>query len=164
MNVNILPITEEHIEGFWVAVDSVAREHKYLAFLKAPPLAASREWVRNNLRDNWPHVVAIHEGKVIGWCDITGFDRPVFAHRGVLGIGVLASYRGQGIGEALLQRALQLAQYKGLTRIELTVREPNKRAISLYEKFGFEREGVHKNALLFEGQYENLIFMALLYS
>jgi RimJ/RimL family protein N-acetyltransferase len=164
MKVNILPITEAHIEGFWAALDSVAREHQYLAFLKAPPLSASREWVSNNLRENWPHVVAIHEGKVIGWCDITGLDRLVFAHRGVLGIGILAPYRGQGIGEALIQKALQLAQHKGLTRIELTVREHNQRAISLYEKLGFEREGVHKNALLFEGQYENLICMALLYS
>jgi energy-coupling factor transporter transmembrane protein EcfT len=37
-NYQILPITEEHIKSFRAAVDSVAREHKYLAFLEGPPL------------------------------------------------------------------------------------------------------------------------------
>jgi ribosomal protein S18 acetylase RimI-like enzyme len=161
MTINILPMTEKHIEGFWATLDKVAREQQYLAFLKAPPLAVTKAWILNNLRENWPHVVAMHEEKVIGWCDITGFDRVVFAHRGVMGMGLLPPYRGQGIGEALLQHALQLADLKGLTRIELTVREHNTRAIALYKKVGFETEGVQKNALLFEGQYENLLSMAL---
>jgi RimJ/RimL family protein N-acetyltransferase len=43
--------------------------------------------------------------------------------------------------------ALQKAKLKGLTRIEPTVRENNIRAIALYEKLGFEKEGVHKNGL-----------------
>jgi hypothetical protein len=31
-DIKIIPISEEHIQGFWSAVDSVAREHEYLAF------------------------------------------------------------------------------------------------------------------------------------
>lgn len=56
-----------------------------------------------------------------------------------------------------------MAQLKGLTRIELTVREHNKAAIALYEKYGFIKEGVHKNAVRIDGEYENHIFMALLF-
>ncbi len=163
MKVDIVPIAEQYIEGFWHALDTVAREHKYLAFLQAPPFAVTREWVLTQIRGNWPQVVAVHEGKVIGWCDITGLDRPVFAHRGVLGIGLLAPYRGKGIGKALMQKALELAQAQGLTRIELTVRKSNQPALSLYKSLGFQQEGIHKHALLFEGQYEDLISMALLY-
>lgn len=41
-NYEIVPIAEEHIEGFHAAVDSVAKEHQCLAFLDAPPLETTR--------------------------------------------------------------------------------------------------------------------------
>lgn len=162
MKFNIVPIEEKHIEGFWHAVDSVARERKYLAFLEGPPIHTTVSFVQNNINDGWPHFVALSGEKIIGWCDITSLDRPVFAHVGSLGIGVLADYRGQGVGEALIRAALHQAKIRGLTRIELTVFENNKPAIALYEKLGFVVEGVHKNKSRIDGQYENHIFMALL--
>ncbi|MCW8397971.1 GNAT family N-acetyltransferase [Legionella sp. PATHC038] len=163
MQFTIVPIQEKHIEAFWNAVDSVARERKFLAFLEGPPIKLTRDFVLEHIKEGWPQVVAMHEDQVIGWCDISPLDRPVFAHVGALGIGVLAPYRGQGIGEKLLSTALQMAKLKGLTRIELTVREHNYAAISLYEKYGFVKEGVHKNAVRIDGVYENHIFMALLF-
>lgn len=159
----IIPITENHIEEFATAVDSVAREGKYLAFLEGPPLEMSRDFVMENIRDNWPHFVAVSNNRVIGWCDITSLHRPVFAHSGSLGIGVLAGYRNQGIGEALIRTALEKAKDIGLTRVELTVRENNKPAIALYEKIGFIKEGFHKNAVRIGSKYENHISMAMLF-
>lgn len=162
IDVEIIPITEEHIEGFWSAIDSVALERKYLAFLEGPPMNTTRDFVLGNIEGNWPHFIAVYDGLIVGWCDISSLDRPVFAHIGSLGIGIIASYRGLGIGKKLLQTAIQKAEQKGLTRIELTVREKNKPAIALYKKFGFEIEGVHKNAVCIDGTYEHHIFMALL--
>lgn len=163
MNFDIVSITEQHIEGFWRAVDSVAREQKYLTFLEGPPIDTTKAFVAQNIKGNWPHMVALHEDKVIGWCDVTARNRPVFAHIGSLGMGVLAPYRGKGVGNALISTALQKAKAKGLARIELTVREHNKTAIALYKKFGFVQEGVHIKGVCIDGQYENHIFMALLF-
>lgn len=162
VNVEIIPITEEHITGFWSAVDSVAREHKYLAFLEGPPINTTKDFVLGNIEGNWPHFIAVKDGHIIGWCDISALDRPVFAHIGSLGIGILAPYRGLGIGKKLLQTAIQKAEQKGLTRIELTVRENNEPAIALYKKFGFVIEGIHKKGVCIDGKYENHVFMALL--
>jgi ribosomal protein S18 acetylase RimI-like enzyme len=164
MSYEIIPIKEEHVHSFWAAVDSVARERKYLAFLEGPPIHTTKEYLSENIKGNWPHFVAIDANKVIGWCDITSLDRPVFAHVGCLGIGVLAPYRGQGIGKKLITTALEAARLKGLTRIELSVREHNKRAIALYEQFGFVAEGIHRNAVRIDGIYENHLFMALLFN
>ena len=164
MNYQIVPITEAHIDDFWSAVDSVARERKYLAFLEGPPIQMTKDFVLGNIQGHWPHLVAINDkGKIIGWCDISALDRPIFAHIGSLWIGVLAPYRGQGVGKALISAALKQAKQKGLTRIELTVRENNTSAIALYKQFGFEKEGVHKHAVCIDGHYENHIFMALLW-
>jgi ribosomal protein S18 acetylase RimI-like enzyme len=163
MNIEIIPITEKHIQGFWAAVDSVARERKYLAFLEGPPIHTTKEFVLDNIKGDWPHFVAMDKGKIIGWCDVCELHRPVFAHAGVLGIGVVENYRGQGVGKALIKTVIDKAKKKGLTRIELTVREKNISAIALYEKMGFENEGLHKNAVRIDGKYENHISMALLF-
>lgn len=162
-NYEVVPIAEEHIEGFRAAVGSVAREAKYLSFLDAPSMEMARAFVLENIRENWPHYVAICEDKVIGWCDISSLHRPVLAHSGVLGIGVLAEYRGRGVGQALILASLNKAKTIGLTRVELTVREKNEAAISLYKKFGFEVEGLHRNAVRNGNIYENQIGMALLF-
>jgi len=162
MNYQIITITEPYIESFRQAVGSVAREKKFLAFLDAPSKEMSEEFVLTNIKDAWPHVIAVLDDTVIGWCDITSLNRPVFSHAGTLGIGVLKNYRGHGIGKALMKTALDLAFQKGLTRIELTAREDNKRAIELYKKFGFKTEGVHQKSILLDGEYYNQVFMALL--
>lgn len=163
LDYQIIPITEEYIEGFCAAVDSVSRERKYLTFLEGPPLSMSQDFVHENLRDQWPHFVAISDNKVIGWCDITSLHRPVFAHSGTLGIGVIASHRGHGVGKALIKTALEAAKLKGLTRIELCAREKNKAAIALYEQCGFVKEGLHRQAVKIGDEYENHISMALLF-
>jgi ribosomal protein S18 acetylase RimI-like enzyme len=159
----IISITEKYIEVFWEVLDSVAREKKFLAFLEAPPMATTKAFVLRQINEDWPHLLAIHKGNIIGWSDITPLDRPIFSHIGTLGMGVLAAYRGQGIGKALLKTVLEKAHTKGLTRIALTVREENTQAINLYEQFGFVIEGLHKNAVKIDGHYEHELSMALLF-
>jgi hypothetical protein len=43
MTHRVVPIAEHHIAGLREAVDSVARERRYLALLEAPPLEAATE-------------------------------------------------------------------------------------------------------------------------
>lgn len=163
MTFRVVPIAEEHIEGFRAGVDSVSRERRYLTFLEAPPLEATRKFVRNSIREGYPHYVALEGDDVIGWCDILPIDRPTRAHTGVLGIGVLAPFRGQGVGSALLRQALDQARSSGFTRVELSVRAGNRRVVSLYQRFGFVEEGLQRNAIRLDGQYEHLICMAVLF-
>jgi ribosomal protein S18 acetylase RimI-like enzyme len=163
MNYEIMPITEQYIESFRQAVGSVAREKKFLAFLDTPSEQMSEEFVLTNIKDSWPHIIAVKDNTVIGWCDITSLNRPVFSHAGSLGIGILKEFRGHGIGKALMKQALELAHKKGLTRIELTVREDNQRAIGLYKTFNFKIEGIHQKSILIDGDHHNQVFMALLF-
>lgn len=160
---NIVPITLAHLAGFRAAVDSVAREKKYLSFLEGPSFDMTKNFVEENIKDKWPHVVAIVDGNVVGWCDITSLHRPVYAHCGELGIGVVVPYRGQGIGKALMHDALNRAKEKGLERIELSVFGENMPAIALYQKTGFVIEGKKRNAVKINGQYDDLICMALFF-
>ena len=160
--IRVVPIAEEHIEGFHRALDAVARERRFLALLEAPPLPLVGRVVRESIAAGVPRVVAIVEDGVVGWCDVMPDSRPASRHVGVLGMGVVREHRGRGVGAALLTSALAAAREAGLTRVELTVREDNAAAIRLYERFGFVHEGLKRNALAVDGRFENLACMALL--
>lgn len=157
----IVPTTEEHVAGFHAALDQVARERRFLAYTHAPPLADTRAFVRALTRRGFPQYVALAGTRVVGWCDIAPFERPVFRHAGVLGLGVVAQFRRRGVGRALLETALAQARRVGLERIELTVRAPNRAAIALYEKLGFAVEGIKRDAVRADHGYEDLVLMAL---
>jgi ribosomal protein S18 acetylase RimI-like enzyme len=161
MSYGIVPIAEEHIVGFRAALDSVARELRYLAFLEAPPIDDVREFVRANMAAGAPQFVAIADGNVVDWCDVLPKPRPAMRHSGVLGMGVIAEYRGRGIGKALIEAALGAAKAKGLTRIELTVRVDNARARGLYEALGFGVEGFCRRYMRINGEYYDSYLMAL---
>ena len=64
------------------------------------------------------------------------------AHVGSIGIYVHDDHVGQGIGRALMEALIDLADnWLGLRRLELGVVVDNAPAIHLYESLGFEREG-----------------------
>jgi ribosomal protein S18 acetylase RimI-like enzyme len=161
--IEIVPIAQGHIEGFHRALDIVARERRYLAFLEAPPIESTRAFVLDNIKCGHPQFVAISVGDVVGWCDVKPLDRPIQAHRGVFGVGLLPQFRGQGLGTKLTRSALAAARAYGLHRVELTVREHNTGAIGLYKKAGFTIEGVQRDAVLVDGAYENVVCMAVVF-
>jgi ribosomal protein S18 acetylase RimI-like enzyme len=162
-SVEIVPITQDHIESFHRSLDFVARERRYLAFLEAPPFESTQAFVLNNIEQGYPQLVAVSAGQVVGWCDVVPNPRPIFAHVGLLGMAVLPEFRRQGLGGRLIRQTLDAARKFGLRRVELTVRESNTVAIELYRKIGFTTEGLHRDRIRLDGAYENQMFMGLLF-
>jgi ribosomal protein S18 acetylase RimI-like enzyme len=78
---------------------------------------------------------------------------------GVLGIGILPAYRDRGIGTALMTRTLEAARRRKMRKIELEVLADNKRAIALYRKLGFVREGRKLKAARLGGRYRDMVLM-----
>lgn len=60
----------------------------------------------------------------------------------ILTLGVLAPYRGRGVGTRLLERALaQAAQDPNIAEAQLHVQVSNEEAINFYKRFGFKVRG-----------------------
>lgn len=78
---------------------------------------------------------------------------------------VEAQYRGQGAGQALLHRAVEWAQSKGLPGIMLETQDINVPACRFYERFGFILAGFDR--LLYQvtlpGADEVALFWYLLF-
>ena len=161
MDIAVIPTSPEQIESFHRALDVVARERKYLALLEAPPLTHVREFVMDLTHKGGLQFVAVAEGEVVGWCDIQRHGFPSGAHRGTLGMGIIPAWRGRGLGSRLIQAALAQAWAACFVRVELDVHADNARAIALYEKVGFVREGVARDAVFIDGEYRDAINMAV---
>lgn len=162
-NYQIIPIEEKHIDAFREAVGAVAKEGRFLALMDTPSIEQVRAFITEQLRNKMPHYIAVVDEEIVGWCDIASFNRPAFAHSGVLRMGIRKEYRGIGLGKKLMQIVLDDAKKMGMTRVELDVREDNESAIKLYEKFGFMVEGTKRNACKTEGIYSNVLVMGLLF-
>lgn len=161
MSIVIRQIEDRDFDGFYAVLGTVARERRYLAFIEPPPVDGARAFVRNNIEKGYPQLVAIADGAVAGWCDVTPAGREVMAHVGVLGMGLAPEFRGKGLGEQLLREAIAAAHRFGFTRIELGVYAHNTRAYALYRKVGFIEEGVRRGRILIDGKHIDEVVMAL---
>jgi L-phenylalanine/L-methionine N-acetyltransferase len=78
-------------------------------------------------------------------------------------MAVRDDWQGKGVGTALIEAALDLADnWLNLTRIELGVYTDNAAAVALYKKFGFEIEGTHHRFAFRGGRYVDAYSMARL--
>lgn len=96
-------------------------------------------------------LVAVHGECVAGYVCLMS----LFEEAQILDIAVAPSFRGRGVGRALLERAIAIAREKGAERLVLEVRESNGAAIRLYERFGFVRYFVRKG--YYEGKEDALL-------
>lgn len=63
----------------------------------------------------------------------------------LLNITVDPLMHGRGHGLALLQHATECARERGMRSIMLEVRPSNRRALAIYERYGYGRIGVRRN-------------------
>jgi RimJ/RimL family protein N-acetyltransferase len=162
MKLSITPIAKQHFDGLRRALDTVAREKRFLAFTEAPLEEDCRAFYSSIIANGWCQMVALLDGIVVGWCDVLPANGQARSHIGTLGIGLVPSARRLGIGEKLMKSAIDAAWATGLTRIELTVRVDNENAKALYERLGFIVEGLQRRSFRVDGSYEDSYSMALL--
>ncbi len=80
------------------------------------------------------------------------------------GVAIHPDFAGKGLGEKMILEILAMAQNKGFKRVELSTATINERAIRLYEKAGFQKEGVLRRFcyLKSEDQYLDEVMMSCL--
>jgi RimJ/RimL family protein N-acetyltransferase len=159
--VEIRPVRESDAASFCAAVRSVAAEKWYLATVEGFSFEETSAFVKHNVENTLPQVMAVVENQVVGFCDILPGSMVGFTHVGRMGMGVLAGWRGQGIGRRMISACLELARRFGIEKVELEVFADNIAAIRLYAPFGFADEGVKIRGRKLDERYQDIRLMAL---
>ena len=102
-------------------------------------------------------LVAEMDGEIIASADVCSHGaKSRVLHRGELGISVRKDYWRLGIGSALMERLIAFAEETGYEQIELTVESKNRRALSLYLRYGFTVYGTRPHGMKYpDGSYDN---------
>lgn len=104
----------------------------------------------------------LYSEELIGVCAVDGIH---WNHRsGWISIGIgEAMHRGQGYGREAMQMLMRFAFHEiNLHRLQLTVFSYNPAAQRLYERLGFTREGVWREALIRDGAFHDMIQYGML--
>ncbi|MGG0276629.1 N-acetyltransferase family protein [Bacillus rhizoplanae] len=105
-------------------------------------------------------LVAEVNGRIVGFSRCEGNKLKRTSHKVEFGVCILQEYWGYGIGKNLLKESVNWADLHGIKKITLYVLETNEKAKNLYERYGFEVEGILKNdKILSDGNYYNTILM-----
>lgn len=112
--------------------------------------------------DGLYNLVACVDEEIVGQLGLQTFPK---SHRrrhiGQIGMAVRDDWQGRGVGTALMQAAIELAdKWLNLIRLELEVYVDNEPALRLYKKFGFEIEGTAKKFAYRDGEYADVYLMA----
>jgi L-phenylalanine/L-methionine N-acetyltransferase len=126
---------------------------------------ASVETYRKRIADTLDghyNLVALVGGELVGQISLNTYPgKARRSHAAYVGMSVRDDWQGKGIGSALLREALVLADHwLNLKRVALDVFVDNAPAIALYEKFGFEREGLQRAYAFRDGAFVDTLLMA----
>jgi putative acetyltransferase len=115
--------------------------------------------------DDYFLVACVHD-RLVGTVGLHRTHKsPRRRHAAGIGLAVQDDWQRKGVGSALLEAVLNLADnWLNYTRLELTVFTDNEAAIALYKKFGFAIEGTCKEYAFRNGKYVDTYLMARLKS
>lgn len=144
----------------WMLDAEVARG---VGLRATPTLESTRAWIDRALEDPTCHPFAIladehHVGNVV----LDQIDSHLRTVRLSIYVGDGAR-RGAGVGTAAVEQALQLAGDElGLHKVWLTVHEANAPARAVYERCGFQVEGILRDEFLLDGERVDAVRMGVI--
>ena len=164
--VTLRKIHPEDASGFSALHKTLAEETHFMLLepeAVREDLQAQTQWITGCVESETRDIfVALAGESIVGFLDIRGGGFRRNRHKAGLSIGIMRAYWGQGLGTRLIETAISWLRARNGTRLELTVQCANERAVELYQKCGFEIEGVQRDALCIDGEFVDEYFMGLL--
>ncbi|MFL5796505.1 MAG: GNAT family N-acetyltransferase [Actinomycetota bacterium] len=139
--VEIRPGRPSDAASFLEMWRGVVEERRWVRTETVGGVRAYRRSFGESWSDERARLLAVGPDGVVGIITIERMTHPVNRHVATLGMAVHSSWRGHGVGSALMVEALRWARESGVEKVTLEVYPGNDAAIALYRKFGFVEEG-----------------------
>ena len=140
---------------------------KYLggAYRRVQSWEETEEWLSRRLSGDAGgegYVIADKETmKYLGQIDLMMID-PI-ARKAEMAIVLSPAHQGKGYAKEAVRLLVNYAfQTMNLHKVHLKCAEKNERAVNLYKNAGFETEGVLRDDLFIDGEYQNAFIMSII--
>jgi RimJ/RimL family protein N-acetyltransferase len=160
----IREIKLDDAEIFVNLIKKVESESKFMLFESGERRISPEEQVKRievmGKSENSTIFIAEEDHQLIGYLIAIGGSAKRNRHSVYLVIGVLAQYRGLGVGTQLFEQLEKWATEHNVHRLELTVVTRNEAGIRLYKKMGFDIEGTKRHSLYIDGNFVDEYYMS----
>lgn len=165
--LTIRKATEHDAENMARFKTGISGESDFLSFgeneIEITPETEQKIIQAENAKDNSVVMIAVIDGEIVGFVTFAGGSRVRKRHAGEMGISVRKKYWGLGISNFMMEALIEWAKGTGIIRkIDLLTRADNEKAIKLYAKYGFEKEGIVRRDLNVNGVFYDSFSMGLL--
>jgi len=116
--------------------------------------------IRHNELETRMFFVACVDNEVVGWVHVEHPEVEKLRHTAELTVGVLAEYRGHGIGSHLLERGVEWGASNGYERLYNSVPATNEKAIEFLEDHDWTTEAVREDHYRIDDAYVDEVMMA----
>jgi len=156
----IRPARETDLSGLVGVIRQVASEQTYIEAESVADVIDHEETIlRQDEVESRMFFVATVDDEVVGWVHLHRPEIEKLAHTAELTVGVIEGYRGHGVGQHLLDRALSWAEQRGLERLYQSAPATNEQAIEFLEGEGWQVEAVRENHYRIDGDYADEVMM-----
>jgi phosphinothricin acetyltransferase len=158
----IHPAQPEHLEAINEIYNQAVEDEQCTAHIKPFSYKERKTWFAKHSEDQFPVFVYINdESEVIGWISLSPYRSDRQALKDIVEINYYVDYdhHDEGIATELMTRALQFCKesdYRIAVAILISSNEPS---IHLLKKFGFIEGGRIPNALHFEEEFQDHLYM-----
>jgi RimJ/RimL family protein N-acetyltransferase len=143
--------------------DEVAAEGEYMAAVPGERTVLEETLALSGLLSGGGLALTVEiDGRIVGALMVERRRGPYERHRGDLSISIRPGYRGEGLGRALVDTAVDWARAVGLRKLTLGVFPGNVVAMALYRAVGFVEEGTLRAHLHVGTEDRDLVVMGLL--
>lgn len=113
-----------------------------------------------HLGENDLFLVAETEGTIIGTLTMFQSKYKKSSHVASFGMAVQEGFTGLGVGKKLMSYMMDFAENnKVINKLELEVFETNRKAVSMYQSFGFSEEGKRQRHVRIDDAFIDVVIM-----
>lgn len=156
-------LSADEAEQFWGLMNQLDYETKYMLYEpgeRAKNLSIIESLIWDAVEGKNFLLVAETDDKLVGYISAQKGRLNRIAHSAYIVVGILADYRGKGIGTEFFKRLDIWAAENEVVRLELTVICENEVAKHLYTNNGFKIEGIKRKSVYLDGRYLDEYHMA----
>ncbi len=163
MNRSQINIRKAELKDARIIAEAEKEIAKEPGFFCSSPSELSLKIVEESiLSSQYIYLAAEKNDQIVAHAFLEILNIASLRHIAELNIAVHKGHQNQGIGTLLMQSLIKLAKEEGsIEKIELKVRASNVRAIALYTKMGFSKEGLLKKRVKNDNSYTDDVIMAL---